>query len=173
MDPLSLPIAKFLLPTSVAIFLLWRFRKSSLLAPALIWPPASVVGLWTFVYLTWMLVTNALIDWRGPFDFAPWLAAPLLNSVLRVLVICFAGPAMEELVFRGVLFALLLRTPIKGWGTVVLTAALWSVLHWDYSANVVFVIFVGGVILGSARLKSGSVLLPIFMHVLWNLFAVW
>lgn len=173
MDLLSSPMGKFLVPTAVLFVVLLRFRKSPLLGPALSWPSASEAALWTVVYLAWMLGTNALIDWRGPFDFAPWQAAPLIDSIFRVLGVCFAGPALEEIVFRGLLFALLLRTPLQGWGTVVVTAALWSVLHWDYSLLVVSVIFVGGLILGTARLRTGSVLLLIFMHMLWNLFAVW
>jgi membrane protease YdiL (CAAX protease family) len=173
MELFSTSVAKFLLPAAVLVVLLLRFRRGPLLASALVWPPAGSVALWTGGYLAWMLLTNALIDWRGPFDFQPWQSAPLIGSFFRVLAVCFAGPAMEEVVFRGLLFALFLRTPLGGWGTVAVTAAAWSVLHWNYSISVVFVIFVSGLVLGGARLRTGSLLLPIFMHILWNLFAIW
>jgi len=35
------------------------------------------------------------------------------------------------------------------------------------------VIFVGGLLLGFARRQTGSVIVPILMHIAWNLYAVW
>jgi membrane protease YdiL (CAAX protease family) len=38
---------------------------------------------------------------------------------------------------------------------------------------VIAVIFVSGLMLGFARRQTGSVILPILMHIAWNLYAVW
>jgi hypothetical protein len=54
------------------------------------------------LYFGWMLGTNALLGWRGPWDWTPWLAAPLLASILRVLAVGLLGPiASALLLFFG------------------------------------------------------------------------
>jgi membrane protease YdiL (CAAX protease family) len=123
-------------------------------------------------YLAWMLGTDLATHWRGPWDFAPWLAAPLAASVMRVLAVCLFGPAAEELVFRGFLYGLLedrIGVPL----TIAVTALGWAVLHVDYSWWVIGIIAVDGVLLGLARWRTGSVYLPIAMHALYNLYAIW
>ena len=37
------------------------------------------------VYLGWMLLSDALLHWRGPWDFRPWVQAPIAASALRIL----------------------------------------------------------------------------------------
>ena len=124
------------------------------------------------LYFGWMLGTNALLGWRGPWDWTPWLAAPLLASILRVLAVGLLGPIAEELIFRGWFFGLL-RPRVGVAATLLLTSAGWAVLHYDYSWAVIGVILVDGLLLGLARLTSRSVYPPIVMHILYNLYAVW
>ena len=124
------------------------------------------------IYLAWMLGTDALLGWRGPWDLAPWRSAPLLASALRLLAVCLFGPIVEELLFRGVLFAWLReRLPIAA--VILLTSVGWALLHWSYSWAVIGVIAVDGVILGLARWRTASVYPPIVMHMLYNLYAIW
>ena len=56
-------------------------------------------------------------------------------------------------------------------GAVVLTPAAWAAIHLQYDAYGISTIFVMGCLLGTARIQTGSVLLPIGMHVLVNLIA--
>src|SRR5438128_12256234 len=83
------------------------------------------------LYFGWMLGTNALLGWRGPWDWTPWLAAPLLASVLRVLAVGILGPIAEELIFRGWFFGLL-KTRVGIPVTLLLTSGGWALLHYDY-----------------------------------------
>ncbi|QIL01526.1 CPBP family intramembrane metalloprotease [Sphingomonas sinipercae] len=171
---LAIPaIYKFLIPAVGCLIIFLRFGKRDILAPALFWPPARQVALWCALALAWMLGTDFLVNWRGPFDFAPWQAQPLMDSVFRVLGVAVFGPAMEELIFRGFMFGRLLKTPLGAAGTIVATAAVWAAIHWDYSPLVIGIIFIQGLLLGLARWRTGSVFLPIVMHCLWNLYAVW
>ena len=124
------------------------------------------------IYMAWMFGTNALIHWRGPWDFRPWAAAPLLASILRVLAVCFLGPTVEELIFRGWLFALL-RRRVGPVATIGATAVAWALLHYSYGWGVIFVIVVDGILLGLARWRSRSLYPPIVMHMLYNLYAIW
>jgi membrane protease YdiL (CAAX protease family) len=124
------------------------------------------------VYVGWMLVSNALLDWRGPWDFRPWQQAPLLASALRILAVCVLGPMVEELLFRGILFSWL-KERLAVAPVIALTAVGWALLHWSYSWPVIGVIAVDGVLLGLARWRTGSVFPPIAMHTLYNLYAIW
>jgi membrane protease YdiL (CAAX protease family) len=87
------------------------------------------------------------------------------------LSVVVVAPVTEELFFRGFLH--------RGWalswlgvsGTIVLTSALWAVLHQQYNVFGILLIFVMGLIFGWLRQRSGSTLLPMVLHTLNNLLA--
>lgn len=88
-----------------------------------------------------------------------------------VAIVVFA-PAFEEVLFRGFMF----RGYAGSIGPVsatILTAAMWATLH--ISSGIVIydiaVIFVGGLLLGIARWKTGSLWITLAMHAFWNLLA--
>ena len=58
-----------------------------------------------------------------------------------------------------------------GWGAILLTSTLWSVIHVQYDLYGVANIFAAGLLLGYARLKTNSILPTILMHALMNLAA--
>lgn len=135
-------------------------------------PPIGATLLFILAYLAWMLGTDAVIHWRGPWDWRPWLEAPPAASAMRVLAVCFLGPTAEELLFRGLGFGFL--QPRVGTAlTIAVTAATWAVLHYSYSWPVIAIILVDGILLGLARWRTKSVLPPIIMHMLYNLYAIW
>ena len=151
---------------------LFRSRRMPRDEMGLVRPPVAPSILFITVYLIWMLGTDALLGWRGPWDWQPWREAPLIASALRVLAVCFLGPTAEELIFRGFFFALL--KPRVGIAlTIAITAATWAVLHYEYSWQVILVILVDGILLGLARWRTRSVITPIAMHMLYNLYAIW
>lgn len=159
----------------LAAFVLYRLRSSSKSPEH--WglqPPAALphaLG-WLALYLAWMLGTDLVMHWRGPWDLTPWREAPLAASIMRVAAVGVFGPIAEELVFRGYLFGLL-RERAGIVATIAVTSAGWAVLHFDYSWWVIAIIAVDGLILGLARWRTGSVYVPIVMHILYNLYAVW
>ncbi|WP_078083282.1 CPBP family intramembrane glutamic endopeptidase [Microbulbifer mangrovi] len=94
------------------------------------------------------------------------------KHLLLALVLVFAAPLLEELVFRGYLFRAWRNTRLGFSGTLLLTSALFTLLHWgQYSLVQLSFIFTLALILGFAREKSGSVLLPMFLHLGNNLAA--
>jgi len=135
-------------------------------------PPIGQSLLLIAIYLAWMLGTNALLGWRGPWDWQPWIEAPLIASAMRVLAVCVLGPTVEELIFRGWLFGWL-QPRIGAAITIGVTAASWAVLHYSYGWQVILVILVDGILLGVARWRTRSVITPIIMHMLYNLYAIW
>jgi membrane protease YdiL (CAAX protease family) len=173
MSPIAYAFLKFAMPAAGAAILLVKLRHREFLAEGFRSPGLLCSITFIAIYLGWMLGTDALVGWRGPWDFQPWREAPLAVSIFRVLGVVVAGPILEELVFRGVAFGLLVRTRLGAGGAVVATALIWSLVHVQYSAVVIAIIFVSGLVLGLARWRSGSIFLPVAMHMLWNLYAIW
>lgn len=172
---LSNPLIKFSLPLACFVILLllfsWRHPDWK---QKLGWaPPPLKQGLsWVLVYGIWMLATNYIFHWRGPWDWGPWHRSPYLTIVLRLLAVGFVGPAEEELIFRGILLSRL-SVSIPKTAAVVLLAALWAVIHVQYSPGVIVLLFCDGLFLGAARLQTRSLWTPIGMHVIWNCYAIW
>ena len=56
-------------------------------------------------------------------------------------------------------------------GAVLLTSALWAVIHIQYEVVYLIDIFVIGVVFAYARLRTNSLFIPMIMHSLINLWA--
>ncbi|HPR63378.1 MAG TPA: type II CAAX endopeptidase family protein [Thermoanaerobaculia bacterium] len=89
---------------------------------------------------------------------------------LLFLAVVFAAPLFEEALFRGFLLPGIQSRWGPAWA-VVLTAAGWSVLHFQYDLYGILTIFAGGVMLGLARILSGSTYVTMILHSLWNFIA--
>ncbi|MFH1382883.1 MAG: CPBP family intramembrane glutamic endopeptidase [Chloroflexota bacterium] len=92
-------------------------------------------------------------------------------ALLWVALVVFA-PIIEETFFRSFLFEGFRQSRIGLVGTIILAALMWSLLHLSYGVFEVAVIFIGGILLGEARFKTGSLLTPVLMHAFWNLIAM-
>jgi membrane protease YdiL (CAAX protease family) len=88
------------------------------------------------------------------------------------LAIVLAAPLAEELFFRGFLYKGLARSPLRPAGAILLTAAVWAVIHQQYDLYGVLLIFLSGLILGVARERTGSVQLPLLLHGVSNFVAM-
>jgi len=92
------------------------------------------------------------------------------TDLLAVIVV---GPFVEEVVFRFAAIKLLVRW-LPQWIAVVVSAALFSASHIQYAemtmigAGTLINIFLGGIALGAAYLCSGTLWIPIAMHVAYN-----
>lgn len=82
-----------------------------------------------------------------------------------------AAPVAEETLFRGFLFEGLRQSPVGAAGAIVLTSAVWSAIHLQYDFYGVATIFAAGLLLGWARLRTGSVYTTMILHGLMNFIA--
>ena len=89
---------------------------------------------------------------------------PLLWSTLVI-----AAPLFEETFFRGFMFRGIQESRLGGVGAVLITSLAWTLAHGQYGASGVLWIFLGGIFLGTARLKSGSIYLTMVLYAVWNL----
>jgi membrane protease YdiL (CAAX protease family) len=98
---------------------------------------------------------SALLEY--PQKWLRWLI--ILNAVLAV-------PIFEEVLFRGLLQSALTAALGKPWLSILAVSALFAGMH-PYPTHwaALFFLSMG---LGYAYEKNGSLLLPIFMHILFN-----
>jgi membrane protease YdiL (CAAX protease family) len=87
------------------------------------------------------------------------------------LALIMAAPLSEEFFFRGFLFKGIECSKLGPVWAIIITSFLWSILHSQYDLYGIATIFVGGLILGLARLKSGSLYVPLAMHAVFNFIA--
>ena len=89
------------------------------------------------------------------------------------LVTIFLAPVLEEAIFRGYLFAAWRQTRLGLSGTLLLTSVLFAGLHaWQYDIVIIVLLFIGSIILGLARERTGTLWVPIILHGINNLVSV-
>jgi hypothetical protein len=82
---------------------------------------------------------------------------------------CVVAPAGEEVLFRGLMYRGWVRSDRFAWVGIVAISLAFAALHVQYDIFGIAQIFVVGLYLGWMRWRSGSVLLTILLHGLFNL----
>lgn len=91
---------------------------------------------------------------------------------LLLFSIVIISPITEEVFFRGFLFTSFKYSKAGIVGAVILTSFLWTVGHQGYDLVDLIGVFLGGVLLCLARIKTQSLYVPLAMHFLMNLIAM-
>ena len=102
--------------------------------------------------------------------FGDFLRTPLATAALGMLVVLL-GPFCEELVFRGFLMPLFVRS-LSALPGILLTAAIFGCMHgfeYQWSWQYVLLISLAGVAFGYARYLARSTTASILMHATFNL----
>lgn len=134
----------------------------------------KVVLAWLGCLLAYAVATDCLTYALGRRIVSEFMAnayqtagvLPLLWIALLVM-----PPLFEESFMRGFMLEGFRRTRLGATGAVVVTSALWAGVHLQYGLYEIAVIFVGGLLLGAAKLRTGSIYVPMAMHGLQNLIA--
>lgn len=136
-------------------------------------PPRPIPALLALtVWIGWMAATEWLIAQWQLEQASPWPDYPTHIVALRILAIGLLGPALEELIFRGVLYHILRQTRLKAAGAIVVLATAWGVMHSSYDPSTVAFIVLDGLLLGAARYTTASIWTPIAMHAMGNLYSI-
>ena len=111
---------------------------------------------------------------------------PLYQSVSSVWLLVFAmvivAPLYEELVFRGILWTAIAEQFVdssystKYRGAIIasiVTSLIFAVIHVQYGIYEISTIVVLALVFCYTRVKSGSLLLPILLHIANNGAAMW
>lgn len=97
-------------------------------------------------------------DWlTGQMSLPGW------TLLFNALLLTFAVPVYEEIIFRGCLFNALIY-----WSSLVL-AATFSLLHTQYTdPRTFFLLFLVSLVLTAARVKTKGLCLPVALHMIMN-----
>lgn len=141
---------------------------------ALVRPSVTTVATWLFITAIYAALSDALTIALGrPIvpEFMTEIFRATTLPALLCLGIIIGGPIFEELFIRGFLFEGLRRSSIGEIGAVVVCSLFWAAIHLQYGLYEITTIFIFGLILGAARIKTGSLWVPVAMHTMVNLVA--
>jgi membrane protease YdiL (CAAX protease family) len=164
-------------PIQLLLFAVFTRAKGGFMAYlGLIWPRRSevIIGVAAIVALiiagnalSWLLGNNIITPFQSDI-FRTAAAAGMLPLFLLWVAVIVLTPIGEETLFRGFLFRGWLRAPRDAWWVIVITAAVWALIHIQYDWYVTGQIFAFGLVLGWMRWATGSTLLTILLHALIN-----
>ena len=92
------------------------------------------------------------------------------SPIWMVLSVAVIAPIFEEMVFRGFVYGGFERS-VGALPAVLLSSLLFTVLHGQYNVYELAQIFVLGMVLGLARMRTQSLFTPIVMHAANNALA--
>lgn len=141
---------------------------------ALQWRGGKVIAKWCAVLLLFVIATDLgmyLLHGSVVPEFMEKVYATAYFPPLLWFAFVVAAPVTEEIFFRGFMFKGIVHSSLGPMGAIVLTSLAWALMHAQYDVYGIIIIFLGGLLLGYARLRSGSLYAPIAMHMLQNIVA--
>jgi len=132
----------------------------------------SMLGFLGLIILAMVLMESVNYMWDRPTpEFMIKVYANTKNLPLFWIAVVIAAPFFEEFLFRGFMLEGMARSRLGMTGAVIITSAIWAVIHMQYGWFEIISIFFIGILLCIAKIKSKSLYVPIAMHLLMNLTA--
>jgi len=153
-------------------------RARNLLVPRKIWRQAGAAIVLALPALTLCdalyRASSFAIHWVSPgFAFPEHKAIEALRSGSEPAWVLWVGavviaPISEEFFFRGLVQTVLRDVSRRPWVAVAVTALVFGVAHWQQPQAVPPIVALG-VLLGAAYERTGSLVTPVALHMLFNL----
>lgn len=179
MARLTLLMYAFAAPVVIAFFVL-RSRPPRP-APDRRWSAAKALGLGALALVIALPVVITAADLAMWFAGEP--ADPIAHETLRMLVggeldfahvamallVVFAAPVIEEVAHRGLVQTALVQAGLPRWPAILFAAAAFAAMHWSVvPPPALAALFVLGIALGWSYEKTGRLIAPIMLHMLFN-----
>jgi len=128
---------------------------------------------WAGIFIIMVLLIEGLGHLSPVFrtDFMAKVLGSSTNLPLLLLGVGIMAPVFEELLLRGLLLGSI-RNIADEHASIFITAGIFTAMHLQYSWSVMLLILPMGILLGYARTRSGSILVPVVLHVLNNSLSV-
>ena len=92
-----------------------------------------------------------------------------LNSPLQLFNLIIVSAVVEEIIFRGAIFGLLVKK-LNSKQTIIITSILFSIAHiFLHSPLWALLVFFPGILYGVLRDSHGTPVSAIFLHLIYNL----
>lgn len=136
-------------------------------------PPLKRFLPWLGIFILLALLIEVLSSLSPTFrtDFMEKVLGSSNNTLLLFLGVGLMAPLFEELLLRGLLFGSV-RCVNDEHVTVAITAGVFALMHLQYNWAIMLLIVPMGVVLGYSRSRSGSIWVPVLLHVLNNSISV-
>lgn len=122
-----------------------------------------------FATALWFGVLLSLIPEIVAADVRPYRTLMAREmSWLMPPILCLLAPIAEELLFRGFLFSALARSRVGVIAAAIITSAAWTALHVNRTELAYAQLFASGLLLSWLLVRTGSLRVPILVHVLFN-----
>ena len=139
----------------------------------------AMIGLLLIFMISSQALTYALD--KTPLDFVDPLYQSVSSVWLLVLAMVIVAPIYEELIFRGLLWSAIAEqftsaSDAGHRGAIVaslVTSTIFAVIHLQYGMYEISTIVVLALLFCYARIKSGSLILPMLLHIINNGAAMW
>lgn len=160
---------------AMVLFVRWRRAGSVrdyLALRAVSWRTATV---WFSIYVALFAAVHGLLyalELPASSDLVRRQFETAVSVPLFVVAIVIVGPILEEVFFRGFMFAGIAASRLGVVGAVAVTSLLWAVVHVQYDIAGVTAVLSLGIVLGVARAMTGSILLTFALHAAGNLAAI-
>ncbi len=155
---------------ALVLLLCWRWKRDRVgLLLGLRLPTARALLRWLAIFAAVVGAIELLASVVPAFDtdFMERVVASTTNWPVLVLGVAILGPFFEELLLRGLLFGSL-RHIVDEHMSVAISAGVFAVMHMQYSPAIMLLILVMGTVLGYARARTGSIWVPVLLHMLNN-----
>ncbi len=122
---------------------------------------------WFIAIIVFIVLSDCVSFFLGKPIVPEFMArtyASLRSPWMLWLALLLAAPLFEELFFRGFLIKGLSASVLRWHGAVIFSSAAWATVHQQYDVYGITTIFALGLILGAARVKTGSIVLTMFLH---------
>jgi uncharacterized protein len=128
--------------------------------------------LWQVLWLVFLGLSEGLTKLLNQSDsFMVDTLSSSRSPILLFIAVVIMAPLCEELLFRGFMIPGIAQSRLGSMGAIVISSGIWALIHFQYSLFFVGVIFVFGLLLGVAQIKTRSIYVPLAMHSLNNLLA--
>ena len=144
---------------------------------ALRWPSwrmlaAGIAGM-VLLMMAWEVISRVAGRESSPGFMMDVLKTARADGALWLLVFafCVAAPITEEFFARGFLYRGWSESFLRPAGAILLSSAVWTMMHLQYNGFFLAQVFSIGLLLGYLRYRSNSTWLTVVLHGLNNLAA--
>ncbi len=91
------------------------------------------------------------------------------DMLMVVFGICIVAPITEEIIFRGLAYARLVKSRVGITGAIIITSLVFTAIHTQYDFIVLVLLSVFAFLVGYVRYKTGNLIYCIALHMQLNI----